>query len=543
MPNLNSEAHFAQSPLGVDIPRSTFDRSCSWKGSYNAGKLNCMFVDEILPGDTVDMKVSRLDRMTTPLYPVMDDCFIDQYFFFVPNRLVWEHWKEFNGENNVSSWIQPIDYQIPTIDIAGSNSTERSVGDLLHQMGLTPQFAGGSRSYTEINALPLRAYALIWNEWFRDQNLQDPILINTGDEEDNTDLFKLLPVNRIHDRFGSCLKSPLKGETVKIALQGFAPVVTRDAVASKAGDPALQWSNRTTGALESGNGNILVRSGATGIFAQASVSATNDIIPRNQFADGSTLFTDVAALRLAVQTTRVLEKLSIGGSRYVEFVRSMFGIVSPDARQQRPELLGHRRVHVRMNEVTQNSPTLSNTTPLGTIGASSKTVDNGLAFTHSFTEHGYLFGLFCVRHNRTYSQGIPKMFTRKVFGDFYLPAFAHLSEMPVYTYEIYADPDTVEDDDIFGYAEAWSEYRFKPSINTGLLDPGVEGTLGDVWTYGDDYSSAPILSDDWIKEGSSEIQRTLAVQDEDQFIGDVFFDFKHTRCMPVYSIPGLVDHF
>lgn len=552
MPNLNAESHFAQSPLGVDIPRSTFDRSCSWKGSYNAGKLNCMFVDEILPGDTVDMKVSRLDRMTTPLYPVMDDCFIDQYFFFVPNRLVWEHWKEFNGENNVTSWIQPIDYQIPTIDIAGTNATERSVGDLLHQMGITPQFAGGTRSYTEINALPLRAYALIWSDWFRDQNLQDPVLINTGDTEDNTDLFKLLPVNRIHDRFGSCLKSPLKGETVKIALQGFAHVFPTsdstknlDTSSSFVSPGGILWKNSSNGNIASGadlgvgsvssNGNSASQNGGT--FSNARP------IPGNLITDGAGLFTDVAALRLAVQTTRVLEKLSIGGSRYVEFVRSMFGVVSPDARQQRPELLGHRRVHVRMNEVTQNSPTLTNTTPLGTIGASSKTVDNGLAFTHSFTEHGYLFGLFCVRHNRTYSQGIPRMFTRKVFGDFYLPAFAHLSEMPVYTYEIYADPDTVADDDIFGYAEAWSEYRFKPSINTGLLDPGVEGTLGDVWTYGDDYSSAPILSDDWIKEGSSEIQRTLAVQDEDQFIGDVFFDFKHTRCMPVYSIPGLVDHF
>lgn len=566
MPNLNAEAHFAQSPLGVDIKRSKFDRSCSWKGSYNAGKLNCMFVDEILPGDTVDMKVSRLDRMTTPLFPVMDDAFIDQYFFFVPNRLVWSHWKEFNGENNSSAWIQPTTYLIPTIDASDSS---RAYGDLAEQMGVPLPFSGGGVDYFNVNSLPFRAYRLIWNDWFRDQNTQAPKLVNTGDIESDTTLFNLLPVNRIHDRFGSALPGPQKGEAVNIALSGFLSVYPSDerSLASDFsvsrpsdfswGTSELHWSYNSTPVPKvlssSSVRNIAAVSASSSLPAKTSVYVSTDqpstplsIIPDNLVAGQNgfdTMGIDVNTLRLAVQTQRILEKLAIGGSRYTEFVRSMFGVISPDARQQRPELLAHRRVHVRMNEVTQNSPTLDNTTPLGTVGAYSKTVDNNLAFTHSFTEHGYLFGLFCVRHNRSYSQGIPKMFSRKTFGDFYLPALAHIGEQPIYTYEIFADPDTVDSSDIFGYQEAWSEYRYKPSINTGLLNPQNADGIGDVWTYGDYYTQVPILSDEWMQEGDEAIQRTLAVQDEDQFIGDVYFSYEHTRCMPVYSVPGLVDHF
>lgn len=569
MPNLNAEAHFAQSPLGVDIKRSKFDRSCSWKGSYNAGKLNCMFVDEILPGDTVDMKVSRLDRMTTPLFPVMDDAFIDQYFFFVPNRLVWSHWKEFNGENNSSAWIQPTTYVIPTIDASDSS---RAYGDLAEQMGVPLPFSGGGVDYFNVNSLPFRAYRLIWNDWFRDQNTQVPKLVNTGDIETDTTLFSLLPVNRIHDRFGSALPGPQKGEAVNIALNGFLHVYPSDthslgesSFMTKFDGPddfvlndfGLNWAgySSSSGSLspvKSGNNLAftLYNDGSgthrTYVASASLGSAATNVIPYNLVAGQGaqdTLGIDVNTLRLAVQTQRILEKLSIGGSRYTEFVRSMFGVISPDARQQRPELLAHRRVHVRMNEVTQNSPTLDNTTPLGTVGAYSKTVDNNLAFTHSFTEHGYLFGLFCVRHNRSYSQGIPKMFSRKTFGDFYLPALAHIGEQPIYTYEIFADPDTVDSSEIFGYQEAWSEYRYKPSINTGLLNPQNAYGIGDVWTYGDYYTESPTLSDEWMQEGDDAIQRTLAVQDEDQFIGDVYFSYQHTRCMPVYSVPGLVDHF
>lgn len=565
MPNLNAEAHFAQSPLGVDIKRSKFDRSCSWKGSYNAGKLNCMFVDEILPGDTVDMKVSRLDRMTTPLFPVMDDAFIDQYFFFVPNRLVWNHWKEFNGENNSSAWIQPTTYVIPTIDASDSS---RAYGDLAEQMGVPLPFSGGGVDYFNVNSLPFRAYRLIWNDWFRDQNTQAPKLVNTGDTETDTTLFSLLPVNRIHDRFGSALPGPQKGEAVNIALSGFLHVYPSDThnlrsstfMTKDSGpddftlnDAKMRWDAINAGPsmslLTAYKPIVNIAYGGdyyNGYGISDTVGNIAPVIPDNLVAGQGaqdTLGIDVNTLRLAVQTQRILEKLSIGGSRYTEFVRSMFGVISPDARQQRPELLAHRRVHVRMNEVTQNSPTLDNTTPLGTVGAYSKTVDNNLAFTHSFTEHGYLFGLFCVRHNRSYSQGIPKMFSRKTFGDFYLPALAHIGEQPIYTYEIFADPDTVDSSEIFGYQEAWSEYRYKPSINTGLLNPQNSDGIGDVWTYGDYYTETPILSDEWMQEGDEAIQRTLAVQDEDQFIGDVYFSYQHTRCMPVYSVPGLVDHF
>ena len=230
-------------------------------------------------------------------------------------------------------------------------------------------------------------------------------------------------------------------------------------------------------------------------------------------------------------------------SRYTEFIRSMFGVISPDARQQRPELLGHHRVHIRMTDVPQSGATQAGTAPLGTIGAYSKTIDNNFMFSKSFTEHGTLFILFCIRHNRSYSQGIPKQFSRKTFGDFYLPALAHLGEQPVYTWQLYADGQTVDDDDIFGYQEAWAELRYNPSRNSGLMDPAVANTIGDIWTYGDVYNSAPILSDSWMQEGQTEIARTVAVPSEPLFIGDFYVDYQHTRAMPVYSVPGLVDHF
>lgn len=557
MPNLNAEAHFAESPLGVDIGRSTFDRSHNWKGTFNAGKLNCVLVDEILPGDDVAMRVSELVRMTTPLVPTMDDCYLDLTAFFVPYRLVWSHWKEFNGENNSSAWIQPTTYTVPTINAFG---THRSVGDLGHQMGIPPVTSPSmTTTYQYVHALELRSYREIWNTWWRDQNTQAPKLVNTGDMESDTTLFQLLPVDRVHDMFGSCLPGPQKGAAVQIALSGFANVYpTSDSTknlsvadprwSSKVSTGGIYWVQSTGSSLGS-NYNLgtaaVQNNGNSGSVSSTGFTGPRPV-PSNLIVGdgvGNSFGIDVNELRLAVQTQRILEKLSLGGSRYVEFCRAMFGVISPDARQQRPELLGHKRVHIRSNEVVQSAPTETGLTPFGTVGAYSKTVNNDFAFKKSFTEHGTLFVLACIRHNRSYSQGIPKMFSRKTFGDFYLPALAHIGEQPVYKWQIYADGNTVSDTDIFGYQEAFCELRFKPSINTGLMDPAVTGTIGNIWTYGDVYSAAPTLSDSWMQEGDTEIYRTLAVQNQDQFIGDFYFDYKHTRCMPVYSVPGLVDHF
>ncbi|QCS36111.1 major capsid protein [Capybara microvirus Cap1_SP_128] len=538
--NLNPEYHFSQAPLSVDLPRSKFDRSHGWKGSTVAGNLNCFLCDEILPGDTVDLRSCLMSRMTTPYYPVMDDCYIDQYFFFVPMRLVWDHTKQFFGENDTNAWIPETEYIIPQIRI----DTNRDTGDFAHQVGLPLSVLPGQK----VNALPFRAYRLIWNEWFRDQNLQSPKLINKGDTENDTTYMSLLPVNRVHDLFGSCLPGQQKG-TSPVLNFGAIPVFSQstrhsvDPVSSTAIKP-LTFSASISGGSPSPVTSLSYNLGMiNGQLTPVSGSVTSQnivISPDNLYAIPQGSGISVSDLRTAMQTQKILEQLARTGSRYVEYIKGMFGVDSPDARLQRPELLGHSRHHVNMQEVTQSSPAMTNSTPLGTVGAYSKSIDNGLAFSKSFTEHGYLIGLFCIRHNRSYSQGIGKQWTRQTVWDFYNPKLAHISEVPVHTSELFADTSA---NDIFGFQEAWYEYRYKPSINCGLLDPSVPNTIGDVWTYGDKYDIPPILSDLWLQEGSTEIARTLAVTDEDQFIHDAYFDYKISRVMPVYSVPGLVDHF
>lgn len=550
--NLNNEAHFAQSPLGVDIPRSTFDRSFSTKGSCKSGKINCTFVDEILPGDTVDLKQTILSRMTTPYYPVMDNCTMDRYVFFVPNRLVWKHWKEFNGENNTSAWTQTEQYIVPQINakdqVVGTSHT-RLQNDLAHQMGIPLVISEDNKL---VNALPFRAYRLIYNEWFRDQNTQDPKLIEFGDNETDYSLFKLENACRIHDYFGSCLPDTQKGNAVRIALSGYLPVTTKSTPVVYGAQAPMRLSKCSDGTSQSNPGQLGTLSGQVYETDTSFPGLGGTVYINNLIADagtslGNTMGIDVNALRLAVQTQKILEKLAVGGSRYVEFIKSMFGVTSPDARQQRPELLGYSRCNLNMQEVTQTSPWIpseTQTSPLGTQGAYSKTVDGGLTFSHSFTEHGYLIGLMVIRHNRTYSQGINRMWKRRTMTDFYLPALAHIGEQPVYKYEIYANASG-NNNGIFGYQEPFADYRFKPSIASGEMDASISGSLGEAWSYADVYDDEhiPTLSAGWMSEGDQEVARTLTVTDKDQFIYDCWTSYKHTRCMPVYGTPGLVDHF
>lgn len=558
MANLNAQARFASAPLGLDMPRSTFDRSFNYKSTANAGLLNCFMVDEIYPGDTVDLRAVFMARMTTPVFPVMDSCYLETAVFYVPWRLVWDHWKNFCGENDTSQWVEDQEYFVPQqrVDI----NSERTVGDLSHQMGIPFNCGIGST----VNGLYHRAYRLIWNEWFRDQNLQDPVAIIKGDQDNDISYNKLLPVNRVHDYFGSCLPAPQKGDAVRIALTGSMPVYASDNASFSAlinesedssigGDAntGLKWYRTDTfGAVSSANIGIATSGDyvAQTVFTSPSSSAGSfAIAPDNLVAELSTAGIDVATLRLAVQTQRILERLNLG-SRYVEFVRNFFGVTSPDSRQQRPELLGHSKRMINMQEVPQTSSDFGEVgTPLGTVGAYSKTFDDNCKFTHSFTEHGCLIGLYWFRHNRTYAQGINRLFRRKRFEDFYVPQLAHIGDQPVYKTELFNDGDTyhgsVQDTEIFGYQEAWAELRFKPSVAAGLMDPSVENTLGTYWTYTDLYTEAPTLSDEWIREGSAEVQRTLALPGEDQFIIDCNVSYLHTRCLPVFSIPGLVDHF
>lgn len=559
MPNLNAEQHFAQAPLSVDTESSVFDRSTNWKGTFNAGKLIPIFVDEALPGDVYNGKITELIRQTSLISPVMDNLRADTSVFFVPNRMLWEHWKEFCGENDISAWTQTTQYTIPKLDCGhttalSTDDTIRSIGDVPHCMGIPmPTTYGVSAGNFSVNALPFRAYRKIWNEYWRDQNTQDPKLINYGDTETDYSYYSLLPVNRVHDYFGSALPDTQKGEAVSVALSGFANVwPTSDAnknintTASNLNTLGISsygilWKNSTNTNIGANNyigtasaGN----NGNSGTLGSSTMSGARPI-PANLILDGDAnadnFGVDINSLRVAIATQRLLETLAVGGSRYVEVIKSLFGITSPDARQQRPELIAWDSQYINTQEVTQTSETGS--TPLGTQGAYSKTISDGCTFNYSCTEHGYIMAFVCIRHNRSYSQGINKMWYRSEFTDFYNPLFAHLGEMPIYTRELDAQHAGVND--IFGYQEAWADYRFKPSISCGLLDPTVTGTLGTVWTYTDRYSEKPILSDSWMQEGDEAVASTQAVQNQPQFLADIYISLKHQRPMPVYAVPEL----
>lgn len=584
MPNLNAEQHFAQAPLSVNTESSVFDRSTNWKGTFDAGQLVPFLVDEALPGDVYNGKITELIRQTGLIAPVMDNLRADTAVFFVPNRMLWEHWKQFCGENDVSEWTQTTEYTIPTLDCAmtttvGQNTVQlRKTGDVPHCMGIPLPFNNTGAVYTyaktmgnyNVNALPFRAYRKIWNEYWRDQNTQAPKLINYGDTETDSSYYDLLPVNRIHDYFGSCLPSTQKGDAVAVALTGFANVFpTSDSsknlklldsdtqsLDSRISSGGILWKNANDGTIAA-NASIgtasVQNNGNSGSMNGSGYTAARPI-PANLIIDGElnadNLGVSIESLRVAIATQRLLETLAVGGSRYIEVIKSLFGITSPDARQQRPELIAWNSEYINTQEVTQTSET--GTTPLGTQAAYSKTISDGTTFNYSCTEHGYLIACVCVRHNRSYSQGINKMWYRQSFTDFYNPLFAHLGEMPVYTREIFAGTPSVQgngtgDQPIFGYQEAWADYRFKPSINCGYLDPSVYLTMGKIWTYGDVYGSAPTLSDSWMQEGNTEVANTQAVHYLDanqsvpapQFLADIFISLKHQRPMPVYSIPEL----
>lgn len=546
MASLNKQAKFSAAPLGIDMPRSTFDRSFNYKATANAGLLNCFMVDEIYPGDTVDLRSTILTRMTTPLFPVLDSCFVESAVFFVPNRLVWDHWKQFCGENDTTQWVESDEHLVPQQPVANAGTNQfgrpsRTVGDLSHQMGIPYDLPANAK----VNGLYHRAYRLIWNDWFRDQNLQAPTPLFKGDNDNPSFYNELLPVARVHDYFGSCLPAPQHGEAARIALTGLAPVVATGESYYNLNPNQYPVAFATEDGQYEDTANIAASGGwLFSAVSPSTISPGEGLFFDNVKADLSNVGVDVATLRLAVQTQRILEKLNLG-SRYVEFVRNFFGVTSPDGRQQRPELLAHSKQLLNMHDVTQTAPSDGTNTPLGTIGGYSKTFDPKCAFTHSFTEHGMLIGLYWFRHNRTYSQGINKLWRRRRFEDYYVPQLAHINDQPVYVSELYNSHDfgpNQMEEQIFGYQEPWAELRYKPSVSAGLLDPACSD-LGKVWTYTDLYDAIPVLSSTWIEEGSAEIARTLAVTDEDQFIVDVNVSFKHTRCLPVYSIPGLVDHF
>jgi hypothetical protein len=565
--NRNTESHFSLLPR-VDIQRSRFDRSASLKTSFNAGNIVPFFLEEVLPGDTFNVKTSRVVRMQTLLTPMMDNVYLDTYYFFVPNRLVWDHWKEFCGENTESAWIPETEYSIPQITAPDGGW---NVGTLADYFGVPTGVSGLS-----VSALPFRAYALIMNEWFRDENLQDPLVVPTDDSTVvgvNTGTFVTdvakggLPyiACKYHDYFTSALPAPQKGPDVTIPVAEAATAYVYPGaslnpnLASRFND--LQWvdssgnlvsvPNNYRGMLSTGfrfnsSGNEYTDS--TRYFndtVTGSSSPGTSVIPGNLVADfsGTSQAATINQLRLAFQIQKFYEKQARGGSRYTEVVRSFFGVTSPDARLQRPEYLGGNRTPINVNQVIQQSGTgESVNTPQGTVVGMSLTTDSHSDFTKSFTEHGFIIGVMVARYDHTYQQGLNRLWSRKDKFDYYWPVFANIGEQAIKNKEIYAQGNST-DDEVFGYQEAWAEYRYKPNQVTGEMRSQYAQSL-DVWHLADDYSKLPSLSAEWIQEDGKTIDRVLAVSSElaNQFFADIYVKNYCTRPMPMYSIPGLIDH-
>lgn len=558
--NRNVESHFAQLPH-ADIRRSQFDRSSSVKTSFNVGDVIPFFLDEVLPGDTFKIKTSKVVRLQTLITPMMDNLYLDTYFFFVPNRLVWSHWKEFNGENTQSAWLPTTEYEIPQITAPATDGW--SIGTIADYLGIPTGVPDLS-----VNALPFRAYALVMNEWFRDENLTDPLVVplddatvagvNTGAYV--TDVAKGgLPfvAAKYHDYFTSCLPAPQKGPDVAIPVAevGELPVVPRfNIVDSKYFDNnPLSWrimsgdpnSSPTTvyGGFMAYNGPGSTSDGPVE-FRHSGYSQYTSFVPANLYAvqEGAAQVATINQLRLAFQIQKLYEKDARGGTRYTEILRSHFGVTSPDSRLQRPEYLGGNRIPIRINQIVQQSATQEGSTPQGNPVGLSLTSDNHSDFTKSFTEHGFILGLMVARYDHTYQQGLDRMFSRKSRFDYYWPVFANIGEQAVLNKEIYAQ-GTVEDDEVFGYQEAWADYRYKPNRVCGEMRSQAPQSL-DVWHLGDDYSKLPSLSDEWIREDKTNVDRVLAVQSSvsNQLFADIYVQNRCTRPMPMYSIPGLIDH-
>lgn len=536
---------FSQVPE-ANIPRSSFNRSHGYKTTFNAGYLIPFYVDEALPGDTFNLRATMFARMATPAVPFIDNLWMDTFYFAVPIRLVWDNFQKFCGERDdpVEDYDLDEEYLIPQVVAPAVTGFE--VGSLSDYFGLPTGVPGIS-----VSCLWHRAYNLIWNEWFRDQNLQDSVVVDKDDSASDIADYVLLKRGKRHDYFTSCLPWPQKGPGVELPLGDYAPVIGLGKNNSN-----FNYTNKDV--YETGQTStnryvncelILGGDGNQNGSFYVEEDPDNEGYPRVRADLSSAVSATINTLRQAFQIQRLYERDARGGTRYTEIVRSHFGTVSPDARLQRPEFLGGNSSPIMITPVSQTGGQQydSNDEPIGTpqgnLAAFGTGASKGDGFTKSFTEHCLIIGLVMVRADLTYQQGIPRMFSRRTRFDFYWPALAHLGEQAVLNKEIYAQGTghEVDDEDVFGYQERWAEYRYYPSKITGKLRSTYATSL-DVWHLSQEFSELPLLGADFIVENPP-IDRVIAVADEPHFIFDSYIDIKCVRPMPVYSVPGLIDHF